>query len=125
MVSPRALEATFIGIIAIAILIGGRSLLVEIAQFHAIAFIVLLAIGAALLRNLGRNMAPRTPLGRFRATRDIAFAAAVITALAFVFSPARWSMGACIAALEFALVLELLGRLAPDSASGESRPIER
>ena len=123
--SPRFLEASFIGVIAVAILIGGRNLLVEIAQFHAISFIVLLAIGAALLRNLGRNMAPRTPLGRFLATRDIAFAAALIAALAFVFSPARWSLGACIAALEFGLVLELLARLAPDSTAGSSRPSER
>jgi hypothetical protein len=120
MVSPRALEATFIGIIAIAILIGGRSLLVEIAQFHAIAFIVLLAIGAALLRNMGRNLAPRTSLGRFRATRDVAFAAALIAALAFVASPARWSLGACVAGLEFALVLELLTRLAPAAPPGPS-----
>jgi hypothetical protein len=121
-VNARSLEATFIGVIAIAILVGGRSLLYEIAQFHAIAFVVLLAIGAALLRNLGRNMAPRTSLGRFMATRDIAFLAALIAALAFVFSPARWSMGACIAALEFALVLELVTRLAPDPAPGPSRP---
>ncbi|MGP6159349.1 MAG: hypothetical protein ACLPYS_17900 [Vulcanimicrobiaceae bacterium] len=111
--------------IAFAILIGGRSLLVEIAQFHAIAFVALLVIGAALLRNLGRNMAPRTSLGRFRASRDVAFLAALISALAFVFSPARWSLGACIAALEFALILELLAKLAPEPSPGASRPIER
>jgi hypothetical protein len=119
-VSLRSIEAIFVGIIALAVLIGGRGLLVEIAQFRLAAAIALVLIALAVLRNLGRNLAPRTPLGRFRSTRDVAFVAAIIAALAFVLSPARWSLGASIAALEFALVLELLARLAPASPSTPS-----
>ena len=119
-VNPRTTEAAFIAVIGLAVLLGGRSLLVEIAQFRAAAFIVLLTIGAALLRNLSHHMAPRTPLGRFLATRDIAFTAALIAALAFVASPARWALGTTLAAFEFGLVLELVARAAERRSADET-----
>ena len=48
-----------------------------------------------------------------RATRDVAFLAAIAFALVEVLAPARWAIGACISAVLFAIVLELLARLAP------------
>ncbi len=41
--------------------------------------------------------------------------AATIAAIAFVYAPARWSIGAAVAGLEFALILELLVRIVPTS----------
>lgn len=111
--TSRAWEAVFIAAIAFAILVGGRSLLAEIAQFRGPAAAALLLIAAALSFGLRRNAAPRAPAARLRATRDATFLVAILAALAFVYAPARWASGASVAALEFALALELLVRLAP------------
>lgn len=111
--SSRTVEAAFIAAIALAVLIGGRSLLVEIARFGVPAALVLVAIGFAQTLALRRNFAAGGPLAGVRATRDVAFIAALIAAIAFVLVPARWSIGTCIVALEIALVLELMARFTP------------
>jgi hypothetical protein len=108
--TSRAVEGVLIGIIALTILLGGKNVLVEIAHFPAAALFVLLALGALEMFALRRTIALGGPAARFRVSRDVAFIAAIVCAMAFVYAPARWSIGAAIAALEFALVLEFLDR---------------
>jgi hypothetical protein len=115
-VSPsagRRIEIASIVVIALAILIGGRSLLVSMSAFPQAGVAILTILGIAQLLALRRDRLTAGPQGRLHATRDIAFLAAVVGAIAFVASPARWSIGASIAAVEFGLALELLTRLAP------------
>ena len=116
--SSRTVEAAFIAVIAVAVLFGGRSVLVEIARFGGLAAGVLVALAFIQTLAMRRNFAAGGSLARVRITRDAAFIAATIAAIAFVYAPARWSIGAAIAGLEFALILELTARFAPSPPAG-------
>ncbi len=118
----RTVEIISIAVIALAILFGGRTVLVQISQYHGAAALGLAAIGLALTFGVRRDIGAGGPTARLAATRTIAFAAAVAAAISFVLWPARWSIGACIAALEFGLILELLGKLAPAPAAPAPPP---
>jgi len=120
--SSRAVEAAFILIIALAILVGGKNVLVEIAHFPVPALFALFALGVLEALALRRTITLGGPGARFGVTRDVAFIAAILAAMAFVYLPARWSIGSAIAALEFALILELLGRLNPHPAPSHIDP---
>jgi len=112
-VSSRNVEAAFLAVMALAVLIGGRSLVLEIAQFRGLAVSVLGVIAIVLVYAFRRNYLAGGPLVRIHATRDAAFLASIAAAVAFILSPARWSLGASVVALEVAIVVELLTRLAP------------
>jgi hypothetical protein len=112
-VNSRIVEAAFLVAIMLAILVGGRSWILDVAQFHGIAVGVLGIIAVFVVYAFRRSFLAGGPLARLHATRDAAFLAALAAAIAFVLSPARWSLGATIAAAEFALIVELLSRFAP------------
>ena len=90
------------------------------SPFHLLALLLLIVIGVALVLNLRRGIAAGGELARLHASRDIAFLAALAGAVAFMLSPARWAFGACIAALEFGLILEIIARLVPGRAGGRT-----
>jgi len=109
----QAIETASIGLIALAVLIGGGSLLAGVAHFGLVAVVVLGVLGCLQTGALYRNYATGGVRARLRATRDVAFLGAIVCALLFVLSPHRWALGATIVALECAFVLELFGRFAP------------
>jgi hypothetical protein len=112
-VSSRVIEAVFIALIMVAVLIGGRSWLVDIMQFHGVAIAALGIVALVVVYAFRRNYLRGGPLVRLSATRDAAFLAGIGSAIAFVASPARWSLGATIVAIEFALIVELMARFVP------------
>ena len=107
----RKVEIGFIAVMALAVLVGGRALLVQVATFHAVAASALGAIAIFVIYAFRRNYLAGGPLARVHAARDTAFLAAIAGAIAFVIVPQRWSLGATVVALEIALVLELMVRL--------------
>jgi hypothetical protein len=109
----RTVETLSVILIAVAILFGGRFLLFGIAQHHGFSLVILAVLFVLQSAMLRRNRARGGPLAQLRATRDVAFLATTILTFLVVLSPQRWSIGATIAALEFALVLDLLGRFTP------------
>jgi len=115
--TARVVEAGSLLVIALVVLFGGARLLVAASQFPAAAFLVLALLGILQVVALRRNRARRGPLASLTSARDIAFLAAILTAGAFVLGPARWSLGACVAALEFGLALELLARFVPQTSA--------
>lgn len=112
-VPSRLLEAAVIGLIMFAFLVGGRAWVYDVAQFHGLAVAVLALVGLAVIYAFRRNYLAGGPNARLHAARDGAFLAAVAAAIAFVLAPARWSLGATIAAVEFGLAIELLARCLP------------
>ena len=112
-VNSRIVEGAFLVVIMLAILVGGRSWILDVAQFHGIAVGVLGTIALFVVYAFRRSFLAGGPLARLHATRDAAFLAALAAAIAFVLWPARWSLGATIAAAEFALIVELFSRFAP------------
>lgn len=109
----RIVETSSVILIAVAIVFGGRSLLFGIEQHHGFSLVILAILFVLQTVMLRRNRARGGPLAQLRSTRDVAFLATIILAFLVVLSPQRWSVGATIAALEFALVLDILGRLTP------------
>jgi len=120
-VSPRLLEALFIFVIMLAVLVGGRSLLANAAQFHGLSVSVLGGIAIFLIYAFRRNFLAGGPGARLFATRDAAFLAAIASGIAFVLAPARWSLGSAIVALEIGLAVELLARFNPIGPTTEDR----
>ncbi len=120
--TSRGAEVLFLAVIALAILVGGGSLLQQIARspFHVLVLVVLAVIGVSVVLNLRRGIASGGQLARLYASRDVAFLASIAGAIAFMLSPARWAFGACIAALEFGLILEIIARLAPGRAGSRT-----
>jgi hypothetical protein len=111
--TARAIEIGSLIVIALGVLIGGKNVLVEITHFPIPAVIGLAVLGIAQVAALPRNYASGGPLARIRVSRDVAFVAAIVAAIAFVLFPARWSLGATISAVEFGLAIELLARFSP------------
>ncbi len=111
--SPRFVEAALIVLIMLAIAGGGASWLADVAAFHGFTIAVLAAVAVVIVAAFRRQFVGGAPRARIYATRDTAFLAAIAGAIAFVASPARWSAGATVAALEFALAIELLARVMP------------
>lgn len=107
----RAFELAALIAIAFAVLVGGRSLLLNLLHFRTIAALGLLVIGAVQLAALRRKVAVGGYGIAIQATRDVAFLATIVLALFEVCKPTRWALGATIAAFEFGIVCELLARL--------------
>jgi hypothetical protein len=109
----RIIETGSVILIAVAVLFGGRTLLFGISQYHKLSLVVLAVLFVLQTVAVRRNYARGGALAQLRASRDVAFIATIILAFIVVASPARWSIGATIAAFEFALVLDILTRLSP------------
>jgi hypothetical protein len=109
----RAVEVASVVLIGCSILLFGWPLLQNLARFRLASSLVLGLLGMLQLAALRRNVAAGGPAAGVRATRDLAFLAAIAFALVEVLAPARWAIGACISAVLFAIVLELLARLTP------------
>jgi hypothetical protein len=112
----RRAEILWVTVMAAAVALGGRLMLANLAHSRAvsaIAIAVILAASVVAMRRHRANGAPPIAL-----TRDVTFIAAALLALAFVLHPARWSMGATIAAIEFGLILEMGALLTPVRQAG-------
>ncbi len=109
----RTIEIASLAVMALAVLVGGNSLLVTISQFHGIAISVLGVLGLVVLYAFRQTFREGGPLARIHAARDAAFLAAIAAAIAFVVVPARWSLGATVVAFEIGIVVEFLTRVAP------------
>ena len=111
--AARAFEVAMVAVIAVAVLVGGASLLVQLTRAPLVSGICLGVLMVLVLAALRRDLVAVGLGARVRASRDVAFVAAIVAAICFVLAPARWSNGATVTALEFGFVLELLMRLAP------------
>lgn len=107
------IETISVVLIAAVVLTGGQYLLGALVTHHVAATFVLMPMVPMQWLALRRNYAQGGPSVRIRAARDVAFLVSMIFALTLVSWPHRWSIGATIATLEFAFVLDLLERLAP------------
>ncbi len=109
--TSRLIELVSVVAIGIAFLFGGRILLVNLSHIPRYAIPVLIVLGALQAGALWRNSRIDRPDRPLVATRDVAFIAAALLSIAFVASPARWSIGAAVVAIELGILLEVLGQL--------------
>ncbi len=119
-VSSRIIEIASLVAIAIVVAIGGKLVLANLAThkpFAAVA-IVALIFGAGF----GLRRTYRTPDDETRivVTKYVAYLAGAILALWDVLAPAKWIPGSCIAAIEVALVFDMITIWARRNAAGEA-----
>ncbi len=109
-----------LAIVAIIILVaaGGKMLLLALA--HVKLFGALICAGAVLaaLSAARRAYDPSDAAARANVTRFVAYATAAIFALWAVLAPAAWNFGVTIAAVEIALVFDLMASFARGRAAG-------
>jgi hypothetical protein len=113
MIVAARIETISVVLTAVAVLTGGQFLLGALVTHHVAATLVLMPMVPMQVLALRRNHAQGGPSARIRAARDVAFLVSMIFALTLVSWPHSWSIGATIASLEFAFVLDLLERFAP------------
>ena len=109
----RVVELLSLAVIGGCMLLFGWTLLRNAAHFRLASSVLLVLLAALEIATLRRTWSAGGQAARLRVTRDAAFLLTIAFALVAVLSGQRWSFGACISSLEFALVLELLARLAP------------
>jgi hypothetical protein len=125
-VNSRKIEVALLAIMAVAVLIGGRSLLVQIAGFKGLAVSVLVIIGIFIIYAFRQNYRAGKPGARIAATRDTAFLATIGVSIAFIIHPARWALGAAVVGFEIGLIVEMISRFAPPPvAANDSAGIDR
>jgi len=118
--TARIVEIVSIVVIGLAVLFYGWLLIANLARFPIPAVVALVVVLVLQTGAIRRNLAEGGPAARIRSSRDVAFVAAIVLALIDVLWPVRWAVGACVAATEFAIVLELLARFTPDPAAQEA-----
>jgi hypothetical protein len=109
----RAIEMASVVVIAACVLLFGWALLQNLARLGTPAAIALGVLAVVQIIALRRNAAQGAATGPLRASRDVAFVAAIVLALVEVLTRQRWAIGATIAAVEFGLMLELFAQFAP------------
>ncbi len=117
----QIVETVSIVVIGLAVLFYGWALMANLARFRVPAIFALLVVLTLQTGAIRRNLAQGGHAARIRSTRrDVAFVAAIVLALIDVLWPVRWAVGACVAATEFAIVLELLARFTPHPPAQEA-----
>jgi hypothetical protein len=121
-VSSRAVEAVFLAIIALVILFFGAGLLSTVAAFKGVAVSVLLVLAVLIVYAFRMNYRASRAGARLAATRDTAFLAAIIAAIAYITTHAHWALGATVVGTEVGVIVEFLTRLAPPGRTGLDAP---
>jgi len=101
-------EIAALGAIAIMLARGGRLVLASLSAHRAVAALaiaVLIAVASVALRRVYRLPGDET---RIIITKYVAYLVAAVLALWDVLSPAKWIPGSCIAAVEVALVFDII-----------------
>ena len=116
--TSRMAEIVSLAVIAAIVAVGGKLVLANLATHRAFAAptIVLLIAGAALaLRRTFRTPDDET---RIVITKYVAYLVGALLALWDVLAPAKWIPGSCIAAVEVALVFDIITIWARRNAAG-------
>jgi len=104
----RYAEIAALAVIALLAAGGGRTILAELASHRVLAGFVIAAL--IVLAIVGLRRTYRTPGddARLVITKYVAYLAAAGLVLADVLVPAKWLPGSCIAAVEVALVFDMM-----------------
>lgn len=119
--STRYTEIGLIAAIALLVAIGGRVLLANLQQYKIAAALVIAMLILATLANVRRAYVGDPLQMRVGVTKHLAYLAAAVLALVAILAPAKWVYGSTIAAMEVALVFDII-TLAARPAAGGGRP---
>ena|GEM_PF-727043 len=114
----RVAEMAWLIVIAIVVAAGGNIVLGLLAQHRSFAALLLLIVAIGAFFGLRRAFLANTATARVDVTKAATYFAAAILAFVAIGLHVHWAIGACIAAIEAALVFDIVtvaarGRTAP------------
>jgi hypothetical protein len=104
----RVAEMVWLIVIAIVVAAGGNVVLGLLAQHRAFAEVLLLIVAIAAFLGLRRAFVANSATARADVTKAAAYFAAAILAFVAIGLHVHWAIGACIAAIEAALVFDII-----------------
>jgi hypothetical protein len=104
----RVAEIAWLVLIAIVVAVGGNIVLAMLAQHRLFAEILLLVVAIAAFFGLRRAFVANTETARSDVTKAGAYFVAAILAFVAIGLHVHWAIGACIAAIETALVFDII-----------------
>jgi len=104
----RIAEIAWLVVIAIIVALGGNVVLAMLAQHRAFAVVLLLVVVGAAFFGLRRAFVVNTATARADVTKAATYLAAAILAFVAIGLHVHWAIGACIAAIETALVFDII-----------------
>ncbi|HEV2643275.1 MAG TPA: hypothetical protein VGT98_11230 [Candidatus Elarobacter sp.] len=108
MKDTRVAEIAWLVVIAILVAVGGNIVLAMLAQHRAFAEILLLVVAIAAFFGLRRAFVANTATARSDVTKAGAYFVAAILAFVAIGLHVHWAIGACIAAIETALIFDII-----------------
>jgi hypothetical protein len=118
MMKSRLVEIGSLAVLAVMIAAGGKAVLANLAAHRAIAAIAFVTLIAAAVVALRRAYRASGDDLRIVITKYVAYLVAALLALWEVLAPAKWIPGSCIAAIEVALVFDMITVWARRSVAG-------
>ena len=113
----RIAEIAWLIVIAILVAVGGNIVLGLLAQHRAFAAVLLLVVAIAAFLGLRRAVVANTATARADVTKAATYFAAAILAFVAIGLHVHWAIGACIAAIEAAIVFDIITLVARGRAS--------
>ena len=104
----RVAEIAWLVLIAILVAVGGNIVLAMLAQHRVFAEILLLVVAIAAFFGLRRAFVANTETARSDVTKAGAYFVAAILAFVAIGLHVHWAIGACIAAIETALIFDII-----------------
>jgi hypothetical protein len=104
----RVAEMAWLIVIAIVVAAAGNVVLAQLAQHRAFAQVVLLVVAIAAFFGLRRAFVANTATARIDVTKAATYFVAAILAFVAIGLRVHWAIGACIAAIEAALVFDII-----------------
>ena len=101
-------EVAWLTLIAILVAFGGNVVLGALAQHRAFAEVLLLIVAIAAFFGLRRAFMANSPTARADVTKAATYFAAAILAFVAIGLHVHWAIGACIAAIEAAIIFDIV-----------------
>ena len=108
MKDSRVAEMVWLIVIAILVAAGGNVVLGLLAQHRAFAEVLLLIVTIAAFFGLRRAFVANAATARADVTKAATYFAAAILAFVAIGLHVHWAIGACIAAIEAAIVFDII-----------------
>ena len=104
----RVAEIAWLVLIAILVAVGGNVVLALLAQHRAFAEVLLLIVAIAAFFGLRRAFVANTATARSDVTKAATYFVAAVLAFVAIGLHVHWAIGACIAAIETAIVFDVI-----------------
>ena len=108
MKDTRGAEIVWLTLIAIVVAVGGNVVLGLLAVHRAFAAVLLAAVAVAALLALRRAVVAGTPAARIEVTKAATYFTAAALAFVAIGRHVHWAIGACVIAVEAALVFDII-----------------